>query len=74
MPPRGRKKERFLPLYEHIVEIGTVEDIFDRTGHPYTKGLFTSLPGFDESSKRLKPKSRPWCSARSATCPVCSAG
>ena len=26
MPPRGRKKERFLPLYEHIVEIGTVEE------------------------------------------------
>ena len=38
-----------------IVEIGTVEDIFDRTGHPYTKGLFTSLPGYDDTSKRLKP-------------------
>ena len=38
-----------------IVEIGTVEDIFDRTGHPYTMGLFTSLPGYDETSKRLKP-------------------
>ena len=26
MPPRGRRKERFLPLYEHIVEIRNVEE------------------------------------------------
>ena len=26
MPPRGRKKERVMSLYEHIVEIGTVEE------------------------------------------------
>ena len=26
MPPRGRKKERVTALYEHIVEIGNVEE------------------------------------------------
>ena len=26
MPPRGRRKERIMALYEHIVEIGTVEE------------------------------------------------
>lgn len=28
----------------HIVEEGTVEDIFDRPLHPYTKGLLKSIP------------------------------
>lgn len=28
----------------HIVEEGTVEDIFDRPLHPYTKGLIKSMP------------------------------
>lgn len=38
-----------------IVEYGTVDDIFRRTAHPYTKGLFGSLPRLDDDSKRLKP-------------------
>lgn len=38
-----------------IVESGTAEDIFDRTAHPYTMGLFTSLPGYVKDAKRLKP-------------------
>lgn len=40
-----------------IIEIGTVFDIFDfdRPHHPYTKGLFGSLPSLQGSSKRLKP-------------------
>lgn len=38
-----------------IVEYGTVEDIFDRTAHPYTIGLFNSLPMIDSTEKRLKP-------------------
>ena len=37
-----------------IVEMGTAEDIFDRTSHPYTKGLFDSLPSV-ASGKRLIP-------------------
>ena len=27
-----------------IVEQGTLEDVFDHTKHPYTEGLFNSLP------------------------------
>lgn len=38
-----------------IQEIGTVEDIFDRTSHPYTKGLFDSLPTSSDNTTRLKP-------------------
>ena len=38
-----------------IVEYGTAEDIFDRTAHPYTIGLFNSLPKLDSREKRLKP-------------------
>jgi peptide/nickel transport system ATP-binding protein len=38
-----------------IVEYGTVEDIFDRTAHPYTVGLFGSLPKLDSEERRLKP-------------------
>lgn len=38
-----------------IVENGTVQDIFNRTAHPYTKGLFNSLPNMNKKEKRLKP-------------------
>ncbi len=38
-----------------IVEYGTLEDIFDHTAHPYTEGLFNSLPSLDEDVERLKP-------------------
>ena len=38
-----------------IVEYGTAEDIFDRTAHPYTVGLFQSLPRLDSTEPRLKP-------------------
>ena len=38
-----------------IVERGTVEAIFDHTSHPYTVGLFNSLPKIDATEKRLKP-------------------
>lgn len=38
-----------------IVEYGTVEDIFDRTSHPYTEGLFNSIPRLKTKSQRLKP-------------------
>lgn len=36
-----------------IVEYGTVEDIFYRPKHPYTKGLLKSIPHF-ETGSRLK--------------------
>ena len=38
-----------------IVEYGTVEHIFDHTAHPYTVGLFGSLPKLDSTEPRLKP-------------------
>ena len=38
-----------------IVEYGTIEHIFDHTAHPYTKGLFDSLPRLNSSERRLKP-------------------
>ena len=38
-----------------IVEYGTLEEIFEHTAHPYTKGLFDSLPSLDTQVSRLKP-------------------
>lgn len=39
-----------------IVESGTVEDIFSEGGHhPYTAGLFGSIPNLKTKAKRLKP-------------------
>jgi len=38
-----------------IVEFGTLEHIFDYTGHPYTKLLFGSLPSLDKKVERLAP-------------------
>ena len=37
-----------------IVEYGTLEDIFDHPVHPYTKGLFGSIPSLDEKKNRLQ--------------------
>lgn len=48
--------ERVAVIYAgEIVEMGTVEDVFDFTSHPYTKGLFDSLPDVDSTATRLKP-------------------
>ena len=40
-----------------IVEYGTLEHIFDPANphHPYTVGLFDSIPSIDTESERLKP-------------------
>ena len=38
-----------------IVEIGSAEELFDHTSHPYTEGLFGSLPSLKSKEKRLKP-------------------
>ncbi|MCX8014181.1 MAG: ABC transporter ATP-binding protein [Rectinema sp.] len=38
-----------------IVEYGTVEQVYGNTLHPYTKGLFGSLPDLSISATRLKP-------------------
>lgn len=39
----------------HVVEHGTVEDIFDHNLHPYTQGLFDSLPDLNNRRAKLKP-------------------
>jgi len=39
----------------HIIEHGTLEDIFDNLRHPYTKGLFDALPNIEARRSELKP-------------------
>ncbi len=39
----------------HAVEHGTLEDIFEHTSHPYTEGLFTSIPDISNRTHRLIP-------------------
>ena len=39
----------------HVVEHGSLEDIFDHTRHPYTEGLFNSLPNLNDRKAMLKP-------------------
>ncbi|MCL2226319.1 MAG: ABC transporter ATP-binding protein [Oscillospiraceae bacterium] len=38
-----------------IIEQGTLEDIFKKTKHPYTEGLFNSLPNLANRTEKLKP-------------------
>lgn len=38
-----------------IVEYGTLEHVFNNTKHPYTVGLFQSIPNLNEDVRRLKP-------------------
>lgn len=39
-----------------IIEMGPIEDIFEaQWHHPYTEGLFGSIPNLDNKSKRLHP-------------------
>jgi len=38
-----------------IVEYGTVEHVFEQTSHPYTIGLFNSLPTLESKENRLRP-------------------
>jgi peptide/nickel transport system ATP-binding protein len=38
-----------------IVECGTLADIFDNMRHPYTRGLFDSLPDIENRRAELKP-------------------
>ena len=52
-----------LPFYEsqaqyyagEIVEYGSLAHIFKNPQHPYTKGLFDSLPRLEEDVRRLRP-------------------
>lgn len=39
----------------NLVEYGTLEDVFNRTKHPYTEGLFNSLPNIIKRRAKLTP-------------------
>ncbi|MDR1532188.1 MAG: ABC transporter ATP-binding protein [Clostridiales bacterium] len=48
--------DKCMVLYAgEIVESGTLPHIFGNPKHPYTKGLFGSLPSLDTESERLLP-------------------
>ena len=38
-----------------MIENGTLEEILDHTRHPYTEGLFNSLPDIDHRERPLVP-------------------
>ena len=38
-----------------VVEHGTLEDVYRNTLHPYTEGLFNSLPNMEDRTAKLKP-------------------
>ncbi len=38
-----------------IIEKGTLEDVFNDTKHPYTEGLFNSLPNINQRRQSLTP-------------------
>ncbi len=38
-----------------IIERGTLDEVFNDTRHPYTEGLFNSLPNVKDRTARLKP-------------------
>ncbi len=38
-----------------VVETGTVHDVFRDHLHPYTQGLFSSIPNINEETRRLTP-------------------
>lgn len=38
-----------------IIESGTTRDIFENHQHPYTEGLFKSIPSLDKKDDELKP-------------------
>ena len=38
-----------------IVESGTIAEVFDYPYHPYTIGLFGSIPSLDSTAEKLKP-------------------
>ncbi|MCF0151618.1 MAG: ABC transporter ATP-binding protein [Firmicutes bacterium] len=38
-----------------IIETGTLDDVFNYTLHPYTEGLFNSLPNINDRKAELKP-------------------
>jgi peptide/nickel transport system ATP-binding protein len=38
-----------------LIEYGTLDDIYNHTRHPYSIGLFSSIPSIDGDEERLRP-------------------
>jgi peptide/nickel transport system ATP-binding protein len=52
----ARVADRVQVLYAgRTAEIGSVDDVFHRARHPYTRGLLASLPGLAGPGQRLHP-------------------
>ena len=52
----ARAADRVAIMYAgYVMEIGSLEDIFDHKVHPYTEGLFNSLPKINNKGSQLKP-------------------
>lgn len=45
----------FIVYAGEVVESGNVKDVYLNTKHPYTKGLFNSIPRLDIDNERLTP-------------------
>lgn len=49
--------DRVIVMYAgKVVETGTVEEIFEKPQHPYTKGLLKSVPRLDMDKKNHLPQ------------------
>lgn len=48
--------ERVAIVYAgEIVEEGTLQDVYKKTGHPYTEGLLSAIPQIQKEVRRLSP-------------------
>lgn len=47
--------DRVMVMYlGEVVEIGPVEDVFNKTGHPYTSGLIAAMPSLDPDRRTTR--------------------
>lgn len=48
--------DRVLVMYlGKVVEVGSVDAIYDRTAHPYTKALLSAMPSMDPDNRATEP-------------------
>ncbi|MEW9548381.1 ABC transporter ATP-binding protein [Nonomuraea sp. NPDC050783] len=64
--------DRVMLMYAgRVVETGGLREVYERTGHPYTRGLMASIPALDGPRERLTPikGSPPDLTRQPASCP-----
>ncbi len=64
--------DRVMLMYAgRVVETGGLREVYETTGHPYTRGLMASIPALDGPRERLTPikGSPPDLTRLSASCP-----